>query len=86
MQLGITLKIVALSTSDLKITYGSLFYMVKIACIVKYGGKMHIWCLLAWKKVSRDEKGGKITSFFAFCVSCGNFILGQIFPSQFAEP
>ena len=86
MQLGITLKIVALSTSDLKITYGVLFYMLEIVCIVKCGGKMHIWCLLACKKVSRDEEEGKFTSFLLFCVSCGNFILGQIFLSQLAEP
>ena len=69
MQLGITLKIVALSTSDLKITYGVLFYMLEIVCIVKCGGKMHIWCLLACKKVSRDEEEGKVTSFFCFFVS-----------------
>ena len=79
MQLGITLKIVALSTSDLKITYGILFYMLKIACIVKYGGKMHIWCLLAWKKVSRDEEEGKVTSFFAFLCLVRQLYLGTNF-------
>ena len=86
MQLGITLKIVALSTSDLKITYGSLFYMLKIACIVKYGGKMHIWCLLAWKKSQGMGRREKSHLFFAFCVSCGKVILGRIFLSQFAKP
>ena len=79
MQLGITLKIVALSTSDLKITYGVLFYMLEIVCIVKCGGKMHIWCLLACKKVSRDEEEGKVTSFFAFLCLVRQLYLGTNF-------
>ena len=86
MQLGITLKIVALSTSDLKITYGVLFYMLEIVCIVKCGEKCTFGACWLVKKSQGMKRRDNSPLFLLFCVSCGNFILGQIFLSQLAEP